>query len=227
MTIKEFHDSIRQFLNIGQSQYYSPEDIDLQINNAIQDFYRKEYSHFEANQEITDTLGFFKMSETLTLEDGFFDLPDNWVYTTELIAALSDNTEAQLEQVPDSEWGKRLSSKAFPPDLEFPIARYAGNKKIEAKPLYVAAQSGGEKTDGVQKIELLYLRKPLKAKYGYDTSSDGTSFVYSSGESVQVDYPEIDHPRIMTRALKYLGISVKDEVAIQAPQIVESNSEGK
>lgn len=201
MKINEFHNSARQLMNIGQGQYMPPEDIDLQINNAINDFFRQEYKHFEATQEISDTLGFYKTyTDPIDLDvDQLADIPEDLHYITGVEGYLEDDTIVEIEVLKDGHWLKRKHSKGFGPSSVYPIARQIGSLKLEALPVTI------------KKVKIYYLRKPAVAKYNYTVDGSGTGFIYNETGSVQVDYPSIGHPQIQDKTLTLLGLALRDE----------------
>jgi hypothetical protein len=200
MTIKQFHDSARQLMNIGQHQYMPPEDIDLQLNNAITDTWRQEYKHFEATQEISDTLGFYKkISNPIVLDEfGQGDLPTDYYHITGAEAIMDNDDRVECEFLKDGYFVKRKHSVDFGPSETYPIARQIGAKKIEALP------------GSVKSIVVYYLRKPATAKYGYVINPDGTTWTYSLATSTEVDWPEVGHTMIQDKMLGLLGLSLRD-----------------
>lgn len=193
MTIDEFHDSMRQQANVGQAQYFPPENLDIMINNAILNKYTIDYKHFEATQEITDTLGFYKtVSEPLALVAGKVSLPPNCFHLTGVEIILADDTRVEGETLTDGEFLGRKGSKAFAPSNEFPIARQLA-KTLEVLPA------------DAKSVVVYYLRSPAKAKYGYVPNAEGTGWAFSAAGSVEVDYPEPSHTEIQKEALFYMG----------------------
>ncbi len=95
MTIREFHDALDILENRGQGRHFSPEDKDLQINNALVDLWNQEVKKFELTQIISDTLGFYKTPRDYQLGDGLNRL----VLTNIEFTAVDpvDNTLAILE----------------------------------------------------------------------------------------------------------------------------------
>jgi len=208
------HSSIREQLGIGQSLYLSPEEIDRQINKAISDMFLQEYAHFEATQEITDTLGFFKKKEDKDADsNGIVEYPSDYHFVTGLQALISDTDIRPLELVPDSEWAHKVVSKGFPPTAEYPVARYIGENDLEVRPIKTTEIAG------VAKVRFFYLKKPAIAKFDYTVSTDGKSYVYAAGTSVQIDFPDISHAEIERKALAYLSINVGNQMATQVEQI--------
>lgn len=189
-------------MNPGQGRYFPPEDIDISINLAVKDFYRQEYIHFEETQEITDTLGFFKAFVQPALSGGNADLPADFYHLTDIEAVLSDSSKAPLHEVKDGAWSERKNTAGFLPTAKYPICRQFA-RKLECLPLPA--------TDivGVLSVNMYYLRKPSEAKFNY-SDADGYGYVFVPAGSVDVDWPEIDHPRILLKALGYLGIPTQN-----------------
>lgn len=200
MTIQELHDSLRELVNIGQGQYYPPEVIDTQINTSIKQLYKIQYDHFEATQEITSTLGVYKTtSALLAVTNGFADLPADLYHLNSVLTSLSGLSEREAEQLTDAEWYARKTSSGFAPSVEYPVIRQEGITKIEVLPTTL------------NEARVLYLRKPATAKYAYTVSESGTGIVYDESNSVQIDWPEVDHPLIQDLALKLLGKALRDD----------------
>ena len=216
MTIKEFHDSIRTMLNIGQAQHYTPEQIDAQIHNAVMDLYRKEYEHFESSMKISDKLGYFKSNELLTLdENNQASLPEDYMHMqSPVFDAIFVSSEYSGKILKTSVYNKRKNSVAFAPSLSYPLGCLVGDRKIEVLPT------------SMTKARIYYLRKPVACKYAYSISQDGYSFVYDESNSVQIDWPEIDHPKIQNKVLTYLGISLRDGALGNQERIIIGNNEG-
>lgn len=228
MTIKEFHDSIRELANIGQSQYFTPEVLDGFINDAVTDMFRQEYRHFEATQEISDTLGYYKVeSSPLALDESSQAvLPANLYHITALEGILTDTKRASCEQLTDSEFLGRKHSFAFAPSLLYPIARLIGSSKIEALPVQV--KEGAEvTTEGVTKLVVFYLREPATAKFGYTVNSEGTGWVYKASTSTQVDWPKISHTAIRDKAIGLVGTTLRDRTLIQNESVRKNQNEEK
>jgi hypothetical protein len=216
MTIKEFHKSVRELLNVGQQQYFAPEDLDAQINNAINDLYLQEYKHFEATQFISDTLGFFKKVETKTVTNNEAELPSDYYHMTELEAVLDDDTVIGCDVLKDSEFFNRKHSTDFAPSTRFPIARLNGSKKIEVLPV-----------DGIKSVKIYYLRSPAKAVYGYEIDPGGTTWTYDAGSSVELDWPQVGHTMIQDKVISLLGLALRDQGLIASETVRKNQNEGR
>lgn len=228
MTIEEFHNSLRELINIGQAQYYPPESIDVWINDAISDKFRKAYKHFEASQKITDTLGFYKAVSTALELDVASQaaIPADLFHVTNIEAVMTDGAKVGCELVTDSEFLIRKNSKAFAPSLIYPICRLIGTSKIEVYPIQIVDQQVVT-TEGATHVILYYLREPLKAKYAYEVNPAGTGWIYDESGSTDVDWPTIDHPLIRDTALVYAGIALRDQALVGSKTVKMNQNEGE
>lgn len=225
MNIDVFHKSLRTLANIGQGQYYPPEDIDIHINNALKAVYAQDYKHFEATQEITDTLGYYKAtSDPIELVDGIIEAPADLYHLTGVEAIMSDDSRVSCETLADSYWFNRKHSKSFAPSIEYPIARQIGLEQIEALPVAVEEEFEVPAVIGIKSVILLYLRKPDEAKYAYVVNPSGTGWTFNAAGSIEVDYPEIRHNKIQDKALLLLGIALRDNTLIGGESIREKGS---
>lgn len=229
MRIDQFHDNIRSLANIGQSQYMPPEEIDLQINNAVKDMFSQEYKHFEATQEITDTLGFYKKKSDPAVVDGEGQavIPADFYHLTGADAIMSDDSVVELDMLSDSHWPKRKFSGAYAPSAKYPIGRQIGALLTEVLPLAVAAVGETPAIIGVKSVVFYYLRRPADAKYGYVPNATETGWAYEQGSSVEVDWPEVGHSAIQDKAISSVGVILRDNTLIANDTVKSQQNERK
>jgi hypothetical protein len=95
------------------------------------------------------------------------------------------------------------NSAILVPDLFFSAATIflseAGVATIQFQPV---------PTSGSYEYTLMYMRKPAKAVFAYTTSSG--NITYNPTGSIDIDIDDRYFSDIATRALMYLGISLKD-----------------
>lgn len=199
-------------MNPGQSRSRTPEVIDSAIFSGLNDLLKEQMRLFEVTQMITDTLGFFKMSEEKDVANGLVALPATMHYITDLEAVMSNDTRTYLTEIKDDSWSRRKNSVGFAPTAYYPIARQAEGK-LEVLPKVATG------VVGVNRVKFFFIRKPAVPKFNYDEAGGGYGFVYKDDGSVQVDWPEIDHNSIMLKAMGYLGIPTANQTAIQAEQL--------
>ena len=213
MFVEDLYNEVRLFMNQGQSQYYSPDDVMIALNRAQKDVYRREYLIFESTQRVTDALRNFKLAvEIDRTNEGEFVLPIDYFNHTNISSMIPDITvdpivynEHSGKMFTDGEWLEALESELLPPTLEDPKARIiAGN--VQVAPL------------GVSKIKLYYLKRPVDAVYAYDLTND--KIIFKEQGSVDPEFPETSFTDLVVRTMKYLGISMKDQVDVQAEDLI-------
>lgn len=217
ISVKSLVDEIRQYANQSQSQYFSPEEITTAINRAQTDKYRTDYSLFEAEQMITDSLRNFKRNEDISIASGLFPIPDDYYNTTNISSLVADSLSTPENPLPDVEHSGKLftdgefldaaESELLPPEIEFIKARII-NGNIQVLP----------KT--VTKIRLYYLSQPVDVVYAYDLTGD--KIVFKEQGSIDSDFPNSESSDIIARTLIYLGITMREEVLLGTEKIINS-----
>jgi hypothetical protein len=224
--IDEIYTDLEFLINQGQSRYFSPEEKVEAINDASFDLFRQEEKKFEETQIITDTLRYFKIRQTFTVQPGgAYALPANYIRSTAInynvdtvtvtpiipaitatfcdpdyVEPVDPNALADKEKeipiVTDSEWANRLDSRALPVTEQYPICR-----------IYEGSFQVVPET--VVPI-LYYLRKPVKAVWNYTISGDGSTPIYNAIGSVDLDWPEISKNEVLEKAMSILGVVLRD-----------------
>ena len=100
------------------------------------------------------------------------------------------------------------NSKILPPTTAFPVATIyilfedsVNIPKIQFSPVPVS---------GTYTYTLVYVRKPPAGVFAYNFNSTTGNFTYNSTCSVDIDISDRYYTDIITRALMYLGISLRD-----------------
>lgn len=224
MLIDKLYDFIRFLKNQGQSQYFSPEEvIGMAFNRASLDLFIDEHKEFEANGRIGDNLRNFKTELDITRNgEGKFLLPTgaetpaNPIYfnKTNIGSLVTEGTPAVESEYrgkffTDGEWIDANTSSLLPPEPKNIQARIA-KAEIMVKP------------DSVTKIRLYYLTKPVDAVYAYDPEDD--KIVFKIDGSVDPDWPITAHGSLVMRTIKYLGITLSDQVLIHAEDFIKQSA---
>lgn len=239
MLINDIHTFVKFLKNQGQNIYHTPEEIDNAINRASLDLFRQEEKVFELNQIVTDTLRPFKAKVEYNSAASSYDLPSDYIratnvshkYTNNTVASVEDDfeycdtdlqsdsssgssntVEKEVDLIPDSDWIKRQDNLVVGPTESNPIARIYGSS-IEVLPNTV-------------KPILYYLKKPVEAKWAYNISGDGRSYIFDEANSVDLEWSVISHNEIIEKTIGFLGFAVKDNVMMQYEQYKKgSNNE--
>ncbi len=199
MTINEVHERFLTLKRQGQGAYHSREEIDRFLNDGSTDKFNEEKRLFELNGYISDNLHNFKKSATVTFTAGLGPLPADYDYRTN--AATSATPPKKVEIVPEGEWIERINDPIEPPSLTQPIC--AIRNEIQVYPATVATMT------------LYYLKKPATMVFGYTEDGDGNT-IYDSGTSVQPEWNDSGCVDVILRALVYAGVSLPDQVMMQA-----------
>ncbi len=210
MTIDEMHERFITMKRQGQGAYHSREEIDRFLNDASKDKFTDEKKLFEVNGFISDNLRNFKTSGTVTFTAGFGPLPALYAYRTNAATIVTPPALPQkVEIVPEGEWIERINDPIAVPSATDPIC--AIRNEIQIYPASVVTMT------------LYYLKKPATMVFGYTTDGDGNT-TYDSGSSTDCDWADEESQiDIIIRALTvYAGVSLPDQVLIQARQIKKS-----
>lgn len=225
IAIKDAHDFIRSIIKKNKGGFVSPGDVDIAINRGVSDWMnatlikyqgtgRFDFDHLLVKKKI------FTVSSSTSVQSIAQD-----DYVQSLTIYLKDGTKIKEGKI--FNWDRFLEAKnslILPPSLNDPIAT-----------VFVSEETVSSVLTNVPKIEfapvptagttyeytLVYMRRPKKGVYAYDTSSG--NFTYNPTGSVDIDIDERYFSDITTRALMYLGISLKDADVASAEAMRDAN----
>lgn len=208
IAIKDAHDFIRSIIKKNKGGFVSPADVDIAINRGVSDWMnatlikyqgtgRFDFDHLLVKKKI------FTVSSSTSVQSIAQD-----DYVQSLAIYLRDG--ANIKEGKIFNWDRFLEAKnslILPPSLNDPIATVFVSEessinvpKIEFAPVPTAGTT--------YEYTLVYMRRPKKGVYAFTTSSG--NFTYNPTGSVDIDIDERYFSDITTRALMYLGISLKD-----------------
>lgn len=203
--IQEAHDFIRSIIKKNKGGFVSPADIDRAVNRGVSDWMSAViYKYKKSGKFDYDHMFVKKKTYTVTLSTGTqaINLTD---YVEALTIYLKGNDQI-IREGTVYDWDKFLefqNSAILVPDQNFPVSTIfvseAGVQSIQFLPV---------PTSGSLEYTLMYMRKPIKGFYNYTTSSG--NITYNPTGSIDIDIDDRYFTDIMTRALMYLGISLKD-----------------
>lgn len=227
MSINEVKQVVDYIVRKNNSGYLTPDQFNLIINRAqITIFVRKYGSEedympgkpiprmaFEQTQSVSDDLRKFKEPADLIVDrDGRANYPEGYIHTLSLgyVGGINVSGSIQknyypIEVVDQDKEFYRLSSVVVPPTKKFPIA-VIKNTYFQFYPTNVGV------------VKLSYLRLPRNANWGYTLVSNRPVFAATggvNGNSVDLEWPGTNINEIITEALTYIGISIKDKDVIQ------------
>lgn len=214
--INSIYEYINFIANKNQSGSISPNEFNISINAAQQEYLRIKlgltelYSvqkrespqQFQATQSISDSLRPFIVTANIQKNGNGFDLPPNfaawgnsdYLYVQQVNGQNYAVTQP-MEFVTLSERAIRLNNYIIYPTLEYPIATYLNNQIVV------------DPTD-VTGITFSYVRYPVTPIWAYTLVNDEP--VYDNSNSVQLEFPNLDWENIAYIVLKYYGIFLRD-----------------
>ena len=222
IAIKDAHDFIRSIIKKNKGGFVSPGDIDIAINRGVSDWMNAalykfqrtgkfEYDHLLVKKKI------FTVSSTTSVQSIAQD-----DYVQGLTIFIKDGT-ASTKEGTIYDWDRFLeikNSAILAPNTLYPAATIfvqeessANVPKIEFAPVPLGSAT--------YDYTLVYMRRPKKAVYAFTTS--GGNFTYNPTGSVDIDIDERYFSDIATRALMYLGISLKDADVASTEAMKDNN----
>lgn len=202
--ISDVHDFIRTIIKKNRGGFVSPNDIDRAVNRGVSDFISAVITKFKRTGKFEyDHLLVKRASFSIAAGGAVQSLPSDYVEGL-TIYVLNDGVLTEGTIYSWDEFLEVKNSKILAPDLSYPIATIyidtAGFPKIEFAPVPVT---------GTYSYTFVYMRKPPKAVYTYNTTNGNITF-NPSGAFVDIDLDDRYFTDIVSRALMYIGISLKD-----------------
>lgn len=218
MDLKDFHDTVRFFVNKEQGGWLTPEEIDTITDRAQMAWFTACLPIYGKNQKSTDPLApFSTYSDFTTPNTGIITLPtddsDDPRYESLLSVSVSyfDGTRTRYKPVKmlsEDEITERLDSQILEPTTTDPVG-------IETVPgtiqLYPKVSLTGY---------AYYLRRPKKPKYAYTKS--GRTVTYDKAGSTQLEWPETSINKILMKTINMFGVNLSDELILQYSELKNS-----
>ena len=222
--IKDAHDFIRSIIKKNKGGFVSPGDIDIAINRGVSDWMSAViYKYKQTGKFDYDHLFVKKKAFTVSSSTGTQSLA-----TTDYVEALTIylTTGGSTKEGTIYNWDEFLeiqNSSILEPKPDYPAATIFVVEETVSSVLtnVPKIQFSPVPTSGNYDYTLVYMRKPAKAVYDYTASSG--NITYRSTNSVDIDIDDRYFTDIMTRALMYLGISLKDGDIASAEAMKDNN----
>jgi disulfide oxidoreductase YuzD len=220
--IKDAHDFIRSIIKKNKGGFVSPADIDIAINRGVSDWMNAalykfqrtgkfEYDHLLVKKKIF-TVESSTSVQSIAQDD----------YVQGLTIFINPNSNV-LKEGTIYDWDEFLeikNSAILAPNTLYPAATIFVQEessvnvpKIEFAPV----PPGGI----TYEYTLVYMRRPKKGVYAFTTSNG--NFTYNPIGSIDIDIDERYFSDIATRALMYLGISLKDADVASTEAMKDNN----
>lgn len=198
MLIGKIHDFVNFLKNQGQSTYITASDIDDACHRASLDLFNEYLPLFEVDNTVTGALQPFKKRDKIELDDDLYPLPEGFVKATGM-----EVNGYVADELTDSEWFYRKNNPLTGPEEKYPIFR------VHSDGLEVLPQH--------KDVVLYYLKTPNPPKYV--SKPLGRKLVIDTDNSIDIEWPEFVHSRIISKTLGYLGFEMRDELLIQMEKI--------
>jgi len=221
IAIKDAHDFIRSIIKKNKGGFVSPGDIDIAINRGVSDWMNAALYKFQRTGKFDyDHLLVKKKIYTVSSSTSIQSIAQD-DYVQALTIFIKDGTNSPKEGT-IYDWDRFLeikNSAILAPNTIYPAATVFVQEessvnvpKIEFAPV---------PTSGTYEYTLVYMRRPKKGVYAFDSSNG--NFTYKISGSVDIDIDERYFSDITTRALMYLGISLKDADVASTEAMKDNN----
>lgn len=192
------------FINVAQQQYFKKL---LGLPELYTTEKREAPIEIQTTQSISDSLRPFLKRSPIQKTGNGFSLPTDfaaYVSGSHLFVEQIDNQTVATTQPIDfcsiSEKARRVNNYIIYPTYEYPICTYENNQ-IVVNP------------DGITSISLPYYRYPVTPKWAFTVNANDEE-IYDAGNSVQLEFPNLDWQNIANLSLKYIGIYLREETII-------------
>lgn len=220
MNINDIHNVILFYINKAQQGFITHEEIDLALDRAQMVLFDQYHTNpkipakaqtelYGESQRIDDSLSPFKMKYTfngVATPSGVITLPSDYMhfislYTTTYNGQLGRNVYSSVQVLSEDELIERLESQVIPISVDDPVAIMNSQNRIQLFP--EVASTGA----------IYYFRRPLVPKFAY--TQVGRVITYDSGNSVQLEWREMDINNIIVIALQYYGLNLTSQDIVQ------------
>jgi hypothetical protein len=206
--IKQIHDLVDLATDKGLTNYWSRTQIDTAVYAAVTSLFRELLPQYPKTKLARNFLHGFQKTASITLTAGIGDLPADFEHEVEPF--VNDTDKTPIIVVERGYWNKRKLDPVDPPSATAPIGTiYLDTTwKIEVAP-----------TSLTSPIKILYFKTPTMPVY--TTVLTLGQEVYDDTTTVDVDDLALVHDIIFERALKPLGLSIKDGQVVSQAQVAD------
>ncbi len=222
--INEVRNTVLSILNKNNYGYISPSDFNLFAKQAQLDIFEQYFYDYnrQINQEnnrlgrlsgsgladlkkqLAEVIDTFTTQSTLTQAANVYPLPTDW-YT--LLDVLNGTTI--IERVNETKINLLNNSKLTAPSSEFPA--YVITPLTAAPPVAVSNSLTVYPATITGTLTLQYIRYPLDPKWTFTSLTLGQPiFDQSQADYQDFELPLSDFDELVTRILKYSGLSIRE-----------------
>ena len=218
MDLKDFHDTVRFFVNKEQGGWLSPEEIDRNTHLAQMMWFNTCLPIYGKNQKSTNPLSPFSTKlDFTTSSDGIVTLPTTegvdpyYEFLLSVSISYYDGTKTRYKPIKilsEDEIAERLDSQILEPTSNDPVGLETTPGIIQ---LYPTTTFSGF---------AYYLRRPKKPLYSYTQS--GRAITYNQGSSVQLEWAETSINKLLMKTINMFGVNLSDELILQYTELKNS-----
>jgi hypothetical protein len=212
--IQAIHFFIQKLKPEAQIGRTAPETVDEAINYYITEIFGNDIKEYQENRVVSARLQPFEiravLSTPITDQNEVYTLPTGIQRLTGFGALITSNgvahsLEVEMKEIPETQFNRVYNSGLIVPETNYPICVVRGTT-ISVAP-----------KNGILWPVIYYLRAPNPVRWGYTNENNGLDQTYAktggtNGASVDPEYPEYMDFSILRGALKYLGVSLRDDV---------------
>lgn len=214
ININSFKTFIEMIANKPQSGFpFSINKFNEACKYAQIEYFNKEYSKFEATQDVTDTMLVFLKTVTLPVgQDGQAQYPSDYVHTTSARSTYYKNNIPKFVEVKfvrNAEVGNILSSDIVAPTKRHPIITYYDNY-IQFYPKDLGY------------VTFDYLRLPSDPIWAFTTANNRP--VYNPATSVDIEFFPEDANELAFMVCSYMGANMREPQLIQYAEQMKQES---
>lgn len=216
--IKKVHEVFADLEGKNIATKHPPEKIDRVLYMICVDLFNRYYDFNGKNTKIESYLLPFKRSKTMTLSNGYGELPDDFSHFRQAFIMEGANELAEIELIENHYWGNRSKRVLGGPSVDRPICRIEPVENGDIKTIQVLPNN-------VPTIKLLYYKTVTEPKYAY--TKNGNRYEYDDTNSVDIEFPVSLYMDIMSRLLSSFGIVLRESQLIQVGEMLKSQDQIK
>jgi len=219
--INEVRAAVLAVVNKNNYGYITPGDFNLYAYQAQMDLFTEYFDNYNTlvaaenirrvgteyaglKQIAEEVIDSFRVESTPTFSGGFFLIPANCYYLTNVYYGSRD-----VERVSQSKLNMLNTSNITAPSVTFPAYTMTGNvitasdtldSKIKVYPATIA--SG---------VTISYVRYPKTPQWTYTLVGTAPIFNAAANDYQDFELPDSDMPNLVSKILQYAGVSIREE----------------
>lgn len=216
MDLKDFHDTVRFFVNKEQGGWFPPEEIDTIAHRAQMWLFTLLLDQYAKTQMLNDLLSPFKDKASVNSDaSGLVVLSADCQLFLSIYTSYFDPSKGKKRFRPvtilnEDEIAERLDASILEPTFKDPVGMEMGrdmngkvNIQLYPETAFVATA--------------YFLRTPKTPFFKYTQA--GREVTYDQGGSQQLEWTEIAINKILIKTVQMLGVNISDQMIIQYTEL--------